>query len=185
PFEVIRMSVGGEPARRGGHDVCLFWHEGQYDSMFSKSGLASPFAKIFVFLKNRKGDLARAVPPRHEGRDGQSSPDVRRDAMDVRCHETNDTRVRSSRVVLSPRRWGQVDRDDRSATVAKKPETPGRARSSRKDHRAGNAGVFRRTCGEYCSCTSFIRTRGYGCGRHPAFPAPSVFEGTRLSHSSG
>jgi hypothetical protein len=51
-------------------------------------------------------------------------------------------RVRSSRVVLSPRRWGQVDRDaisallpkrrDRSATVTKKPDTPGRARSSRK-----------------------------------------------------
>src|SRR5262249_15111993 len=52
--------------------------------------------------------------------------------------------VRSSRVVLSPRRWGQVRKDDLRATVANKPETPGRARSSRSNHCAGSAGVFRR-----------------------------------------
>jgi hypothetical protein len=40
---------------------------------------------------------------------------------------------RSSRVVLSPRRWGQANGDDPFATVANKPETPGRARSSRKE----------------------------------------------------
>ena len=34
-------------------------------------------------------------------------------------------------MVLSPRRWGQVRRDDLRATVANKPDTPGRARSSR------------------------------------------------------
>ena len=47
--------------------------------------------------------------------------------QDVRCN-----RVRSSRVVLSPRRWGQVNGDNLFATVATKPGSPGRARSSRK-----------------------------------------------------
>jgi hypothetical protein len=41
-------------------------------------------------------------------------------------------RVRSSRVVPSPRRWGQVNGDDPFATEANKPDTPRRARSSRK-----------------------------------------------------
>jgi hypothetical protein len=40
---------------------------------------------------------------------------------------------RSSRVVLSPRRWGQASQKRfRKATVANKPGTPGRSRSSRK-----------------------------------------------------
>jgi hypothetical protein len=40
---------------------------------------------------------------------------------------------RSSRVVLSPRRWGQVSRNKfRWTTGANKPGTPRRARSSRK-----------------------------------------------------
>src|ERR1700742_1748727 len=41
-------------------------------------------------------------------------------------------RVRSSRVVLSPRRWGQAAGQKPGATEANKPGTPGRARSSRK-----------------------------------------------------
>ena len=46
--------------------------------------------------------------------------------QDVRCE-----RVRSSRVVLIPRRWDQVSGDDPLTTGASKPGTPGRARSSR------------------------------------------------------
>ena len=42
-------------------------------------------------------------------------------------------RVRSSRVVLSPRRWGQaLSEIIGKAMEANKPGTPGRARSSRK-----------------------------------------------------
>ena len=52
-------------------------------------------------------------------------------------------RVRSSRVVLIPRRWDQVSSMmiDK-AMGANKPGTPGRARSSRSNHCAGNAGVI-------------------------------------------
>ena len=42
------------------------------------------------------------------------------------------SRVRSSRVVLIPRRWNQVSGDDPPTTGASKPGTPRRARSSRK-----------------------------------------------------
>jgi len=56
-------------------------------------------------------------------------------------------RVRSSRVVLAPRRWGQVlSMMIGKATVANKPDTPRRARSSRSNHCAGSAGSFRPTC---------------------------------------
>jgi len=161
-------------------------HDGQTPGRFRKAACPAPFAKIFVFLKIRKYDLTPAVPPRHEGRDGQSSPDVRRDAMDVWCHGTNDTRVRSSRVVLSPRRWGQVDRDDRSATVAKKPETPGRARSSRYNHCAGSAGSFRRTCGDYARVVLFIPTRGCGCwpsARHSLRPPSNEGHRQRITRT--
>ena len=62
------------------------------------------------------------------------------------------------------------------ATVANKPETPGRARSSRKNHRAGNAGSFRPTCGDYaCVPSTPFCTQGCGRGWRPAFPAPSDF----------
>ncbi len=33
--------------------------------------------------------------------------------------------------------------------------------------------MFRRTCSDYLVCFLFC-TRGYGCGAHPAFPAPSL-----------
>jgi hypothetical protein len=31
----------------------------------------------------------------------------------------------------------------------------------------------------------FYTTRGCGCGGHPAFPAPSDFQGERIKHRSG
>ena len=49
-----------------------------------------------------------------------------RDITDEGCR-----RGRSSRVVLAPRCWSQVNGDDPFAMVANKPGTPGRARSSR------------------------------------------------------
>jgi len=45
------------------------------------------------------------------------------------------------------------------ATVAKKPGTPGRTRISRKTTRAGNAGSFRRTCGDLLACFFHLHAR--------------------------
>src|SRR5262249_8772990 len=53
--------------------------------------------------------------------------------------------------------------DDSRTTVANKPGTPvgtpGRARISRKTTRAGNAGSFRRTCGDLLACFSLLHAR--------------------------
>ena len=35
------------------------------------------------------------------------------------------------------------------------------------------------------SRTFYLRTRGRGCDKHPAFPVPSFFEGLRSMHRSG
>jgi len=35
------------------------------------------------------------------------------------------------------------------------------------------------------ACAFYQCTRGCGCAKHPAFPAPSLFEGRRLKHHSG
>ncbi len=76
---------------------------------------------------------------------------------------------RSSRVVPTPRRWCLVgdDADD----GGKQARSPGRARSSREDHRAGKAGCIGQSCGD-CRLL-FLLQAGHGCGLHPAFPAPS------------
>jgi hypothetical protein len=90
--------------------------------------LSPPASKILLYeLQNwcislpipplRRGTLRPIVTKREAGCDGRES-----------CETIADRRGRRSRVVLSPRRWGQADRDDRSATGASKPGTPRRAR---------------------------------------------------------
>ena len=53
-------------------------------------------------------------------------------------------RGRSSRVVLSPRRWGQANGDDPSRRWLKSPIHRGEHGTAEKNHRAGNAGSCRR-----------------------------------------
>ena len=116
---------GALPERHDGQNTCSVIQK--YGPMSIASGKNK---SVYV---NRNIWFKCAIPPRHGGRDGHSSPDVRRAAMDaVVPQDVRHGRVRSSRVVLSPRRWGQVVQSDCTTTVAKKPDTPGRARSSRK-----------------------------------------------------
>jgi len=98
--------------------------------------------------------------------------------MDARAQDELRERVRSSRVVLSPRRWGQSSGREPGETEANKPGTPGRSRSSRSTIAQGVPDVsalpvVTTACvHHYPSCT-----RGCGCGQRPAFPAPSFFKG--------
>jgi hypothetical protein len=92
---------------------------------------------------------------------------------------------RSSRVVLSPRRWGQVSRS-REATGANKPGTPGRSRSSRKTIAQGKPGCPGCTCSP-CPCASAhgmpvrFGARDLRVHSAPGFPcALRLFRGTRL-----
>src|ERR1700754_3610648 len=93
---------------------------------------------------------------------------------------------RSSRVVLSPRRWGQVDRDDRSATVAKKPDTPGRARSSRKEPSCRECRIVSATCGDFaCGPPTLFCPRGCGCASARHSLRPLVSRDTDFLQSPG
>ncbi len=58
-------------------------------------------------------------------------------------------------------------------TVAREPGHRGEHEGNRSNHCAGNAVMFRRTCGDYACVLSHFRTQGCGCAKHPAFPAPS------------
>src|SRR5260370_5449811 len=62
-------------------------------------------------------------------------------------------------------------------TVTRRIRSPGRARNKPlKPLRAGMPGDLGATCGDYARVLCFtLRTRGYGCGGHPAFPTPSAF----------
>ena len=68
--------------------------------------------------------------------------------------------ARRNRVVLISRRWDQVSRSIREATVAIKPRSPGRARISRKAIARGMP---------VAPAEPVV---------HPAFPAPSLLRGT-------
>jgi len=58
-----------------------------------------------------------------------------------------------------------------TATVAKEPGAPRRARYKRENHRAGKAGLIRLNL--WFSPRAFFRTGATGASRHLAFPAPS------------
>ena len=72
----------------------------------------------------------------------------------------------------------------RLTTVARKARTPGRSRISRNTIAQGRPGRSGRTCGFELVC--FLHcTRGRGCARHPAFPAPSVSRRAITLRNSG
>ena len=94
--------------------------------------------------------------------------------------------VRSSRVVLIPRRWDQVNGDHPLTTGASKPGTPGRARSSRKAIAQGMPECFGQpvvTMLVGLLPFSAHKAAGAVSARHslrPLFPG-----GTRIEHHPG
>src|SRR5581483_10376560 len=105
-------------------------------------------AEIILFTKI--GTRVYSLPSRLDKRGVRPIVTEREAGCDGRCWCAGDVHrsVRSSRVVLIPRRWNQACRDDRQTTGASTPGTPGRARSSRKPSRR-ECRMFRPTCSEY------------------------------------
>ena len=131
--ERVQRAKRRECAECSRREVCLSQHDGEFAKtrrLFCPTSQARR-AKIFLFTKI--GTRVYSLPSRpHEGRNA-SSRFVVRAAMDAHLpQDVRQGRVRSSRVVLIPRRWDQANRDDLLAMGARKPGTPGRARSSRK-----------------------------------------------------
>src|SRR6195256_4929480 len=98
------------------------------------------------------------------------------------CGPDAPTLASSSRKASRPyrARTSQISADD----GGKRARSPGRARNKPlKPLRAGMPG----DPGGPVATTRVhyqLRTRGYGCNGHPAFPTPSIW-GERFKHSSG
>ena len=124
-----------------------------------------------------------AVPSRYEGRfavvtDVEAGCGGRVDvaAWFLPRRRTTLMRTVKSRGPGTPMLVSRVMRDKRIArTVAKKPGAPGRTRSSRRNHRAGNAGMSRLNL--WYLPPAFFEQAGHGCGQRPAFPVPSTMRG--------
>ena len=83
--------------------------------------------------------------------------------------------------------WRRKRRPNRVSTIlqfvsdgGKRNSSPGRARYKPSNHCAGNAGVLQLYLYARVRFLRAICTRDRGCSKHPAFPAPSYFEGRRL-----
>src|SRR3981189_977321 len=71
------------------------------------------------------------------------------------------------------------------AMVSQKAGSPGRSRISRKAIAQGRPDASAKpVCLRAPSCCSY-RTQDRGCGAHPVFPAPSIFEGKVFLQNSG
>ncbi len=104
--------------------------------------------KIFPFTKI--GNRVLASPSRAAQRGvSRSSRNVARDCGGrvARSDEALVNAGRRSRVVLTPRRWGQPPGQEPGGTGAIKPGTPGRARRSRLKPSRRECRIVRRTCG--------------------------------------
>ena len=127
-----------------------------------------------VLQKSANQKYIHAIPPRHEGRYGQSSRNVRRGSGGrVSAHRRSAGSVRRSRVVPTPRRWCQACERSR-ATVTRTPGTPRRARNKSSNIARGMPDVFGCTCDQLvCVFLNYLHTSAR-VQRRPAFPAPSL-----------
>jgi hypothetical protein len=82
-------------------------------------------------------------------------------------------------VVLAPRRWCQVGGRKSADDGGKKARSPGRARSKPLKPLRGECRMLSGASAVNTRAHTYYpqRARGCGCTGHPAFPAPSVFEG--------
>src|SRR5262249_43020681 len=99
---------------------------------FYRKSCQAPAAKIFVFRFSEKYDCLRASRSRPRGALRDRHERWERDAMDVSARRTSASDADGQAVwSRSPDAGIKFAEDDRQATVATKPGTPGRARSSR------------------------------------------------------
>src|SRR6266436_7221864 len=84
---------------------------------------------------------------------------------------------RRSRVVLTPRRWCQVGGGNSACDGVNKPITGESTKETVKPLRGECRVISGVTVVTTLVCFVLFRTRGCGCIGHPAFPAPSEFQG--------
>jgi len=93
--------------------------------------------------------------------------------MDAAAHKTNELAAYGKVVWFWRPDAGAKVVEQLTSDGDKKARSPGRARRKPLNHRAGNAGMLRLTCGDYFLCAFTFRTQGCGCGlgtRHSLRP---------------
>jgi hypothetical protein len=114
-----------------------------------------------------------------------SSRTLRRDAMDadalsdVRCGMRTAKACGPGALAAGAKPRGMT----REATVTQKPVSPGRARRSLLTPSRRECRCFGFSCSDYAHVLPSFAHEAMGAARHPAFPAPSLFEGGRCTHS--
>ncbi len=138
------------------------------------------FSEIMISLRH-PASMRGALRDRHERwvRDAVGASTLQRDLT-----RTNSVDARGQ-VVWSRHPGADACATRRVSVVAwgQESRSPGRARSSRSNHRAGKAGRFRLHLW-FCR-VRFCCTRTMGASRRPVFPAPSISKRVSDSASPG
>ncbi len=188
-----RQNDAGSPEQRCANQHRAFAPKREFSVRVQADAICPVLrAKIFRFAFSPNHLHKRRRPaPFKEGRLANRHERWVWDAVDaIGTSDECADRGRRSRVVLTPRRWRQVGGDDPSAMVAKKPGSPGRARRKPlKPFACGNAGLNRRTCGDYARVVFIFPTRGCGCAcasgiPHALFGADEIGQ-TRAQRAAG
>jgi hypothetical protein len=131
----------------------------------------------FRYCRNTQiSDTFRAIPPRHEGRYGQSSRNVRR-GCDGRGGAQDVARVTRSTKPCgpdTPMLVSSLGAQEPGATVTKTPGTPRRARSKSSNIARGMPDVSVVPVTNSCAFSYYSCTRDRGCNgaRHSLRPLP-------------
>jgi hypothetical protein len=177
PLPALKQTFASAGCGRSGElsECCLFDTTGNTPLRISRKACQARFAKIFLFPKFGKRDLT--APSR--------SQEGRFAIVTIRWRGMRWTRwvARRAARARTVKPCGPVSatlgsscvKTIRAATVAKKPASPGRARSSRSNHCAGNAVMLRRPVVTTLVCFFHSAYEAAGAAERPAFPAPSVF----------
>jgi hypothetical protein len=131
-----------------------------------------PAAKIIRFFGSTNPAYIAPVPPGKRGVTANRHL-TRRGMRWTRCAQRRSAdRVRRNRAVPIPRRWNQALRDERKATVARKPGTPRRSRISRKPIARGMPVVRLNLCCLRAQCAFLLHARlaGAASTRHSLRP---------------
>jgi hypothetical protein len=167
-----RLSKGA----RGPVGICRI---ADLTNTFNRIAFGPEYPKIFLYEK-RKVCFIGASSPRHGGRIGHSSPDVRRVAMDARGRRTCGRNAYGQAVWSCPANAGDKPARRLAGDGGKKAGSPGRSRSSRKPIAQGvpdDFGVPVLACARlFCFAREAV---GAACTRHSLRPPFSERRSTR------
>jgi len=186
-FARIRVGSGRSPASKSRQIACVQKLISRGNSIRLEPSAWLP--RRFFFLKIIKRVYSRTVPPPMRGALRDRHECWKRDAMDAFVssdvrHDADGQGVWAWRPSGRCQAYASDDvgpsgptRRNVKVTVTQKPVSPGRARYRPLTPLRRECRCFGFACGDYTCVLLTIAHKAAGAVKHPAFPAPSVFEG--------